>query len=97
MWKKVAWMKIHLKIEENAIFNANYSNIHLVSNWGIILGASPQRDLKHVVRRKTGGGHNQEVGENLTEIKLISEDITSSCQKGTDNQKTCPNNESNIV
>lgn len=45
-------MKIHLQIEGNAIFNANYSKIHLVANWSIILGASSLTDLKLVVSRK---------------------------------------------
>lgn len=51
-FEESAWMKIHLQIEGNSIFNANYSKIHLVANWGIILGASSLTDLKLMVSRK---------------------------------------------
>ena len=69
-------MKIHLQIEGNAIFNANYLKIHLVANWGIILGASSLTDLKLMVSRKRSRDIIRRCGEN-TEIKLILEDTAS--------------------
>lgn len=47
-------------------------------------------------RKEERGRHNQEVGGKLTEIKIISEDTASSCQRGTDNQTTHLNKKSQI-